>query len=126
MALGMPEFVKAFNPQKASKDHWSTLRCGTSTYHLALLIDTQHGRIGIELYVPDDKEIGHKAIENKAIFEQRLGLKGKEFDATKASGIRLYKTGRPVSTQQDKWDDFIKEQLGWALEMKNVIKELEL
>ena len=28
--------------------------------------------------------------------------------------------------QQDKWDDFIKEQLGWALEMKKVIKELEL
>ena len=48
------------------------------------------------------------------------------FDATKASGIRLYKTGRAVRTQQDKWDDFIKEQLGWALEMKKVIRELEL
>ena len=50
----------------------------------------------------------------------------KEFDASKASGIRLYKTGRPVRTQQDKWDDFIKEQLGWAIKMKNVIRELEL
>ena len=48
------------------------------------------------------------------------------FDATKASGIRLYKPGRSVRTQQDKWDDFIKEQLAWALEMKKVIKELEL
>lgn len=48
------------------------------------------------------------------------------FDATKASGIRLYKTGRVVRKQRDKWDDFIKEQLGWALEMKEVIKGLEL
>lgn len=61
-----------------------------------------------------------------SVFEQRLGLKAKVFDATKASGIRLYKTGRAVRTQQDKWDDFIREQLGWALEMKKVIKELEL
>ena len=48
------------------------------------------------------------------------------FDATKASGIRLYKTGRAVSTQQDTWDDFIKEQFGWALEMKKIIWDLEL
>lgn len=48
------------------------------------------------------------------------------FDATKASGIRLYRIGRAVRTQQDKWDDFIKEQLGWALEMKKIIRELEL
>lgn len=31
-----------------------------------------------------------------SVFEQRLGLKAKVFDATKASGIRLYKTGHAV------------------------------
>ena len=126
VAEATPEFIKEFSPRKPSKDHWSTLSCGSSAYHMALLIDTQAGRTGIEFYVPDDKAIGRKAIENKGVFEQRLGLKAKDFDATKASGIRLYKTGRPVRTQQDEWDDFIKEQLGWAIEMKNVIRELEL
>ena len=126
VAEATPEFMKEFSPRKPSKDHWSTLSCGSSAYHMALLIDTQAGRTGIEFYVPDDKVIGHKAIENKGVFERRLGLKAKEFDASKASGIRLYKTGRSVRTQQDKWNDFIKEQLGWAIEMKNVIKELEL
>lgn len=62
----------------------------------------------------------------RSLFEQKLGLKAEEFEATKASGIRFYKTGRAVRTQQDKWDDFIREQLGWALKMKKVIKELEL
>ena len=126
VAEATPEFMKEFSPRKPAKDHWSTLSCGSSAYHMALLIDTQGGRTGVEFYVPDDKEIGHRAIANKAIFEQRLGLKAKEFDATKASGIRFYKTGRAVRTQQDKWDDFIKEQLGWALEMKKIIRELDL
>lgn len=126
VAKATPEFMKEFSPRKPAKNHWSTLSCESSAYHMALLIDTQGGRTGVEFYVPDDKEIGHRAIANVVIFEQRLGLKAKVFDATKASGIRLYKTGRAVSTQQDKWDDFIKEQLGWALEMKKVIRELEL
>lgn len=126
VAEATPEFMKEFSPRKPAKNHWSTLSCESSAYHMALLIDTQGGRTGVEFYVPDDKEIGHRAIANVAIFEQRLGLKAKVFDATKASGIRLYKTGRAVRTRQDKRDDFIKEQLGWALEMKKVIKELEL
>lgn len=74
IAQSTAEFLKVFNPQKPSKDHWTTLRCGTSAYHIALLIDTQHGRTGIEFYVPDDKEIGHKAIGNAVLFERRLGL----------------------------------------------------
>lgn len=58
IAMGTPEFLKVFSPQKPSKDHWTTLSCGTSTYHMSLLIDTQRGRADIEFYVPDDKEIG--------------------------------------------------------------------
>ena len=89
IARSTPNFLKVFSPQKPTKDHWSTLRCGTSAYHIALLIDTQHGRTGIEFYVPDDKDIGHKAIENASLFEARLGLKAKPFDAKKGVGSAL-------------------------------------
>ena len=126
IALGTPEFARAFNPQKASKDHWSTLRCGTSTYHLALLIDTQHGRIGIELYVPDDKEIGHKAIESATLFEEHLGLKAVPFDAKKASGVRFYKDGCKIKGNQNAWPAYIKQQLVWALAMREVVDWLGL
>lgn len=126
IALDAPEFVKVFNPQKASKDHWSTLRCGTSAYHLALLIDTQRGRIGIELYVPDDKEIGHKVIDNARIFEERLGLKAVPFDAKKASGVRFYKDGCKIKGNQNAWPGYVKQQLDWALAMRQVIAELGL
>ena len=105
---------------------WSTLRCGTSTYHLALLIDTQHGRIGIELYVPDDKEIGHKAIDNAHIFEECLGLKAVPFDAKKASGVRFYKDGCKIKSNQNAWPGYVKQQQDWALAMRQVIAELDL
>lgn len=126
VAQGSPEFLKVSSPQKPSKDHWTPLRCGTSAYHIALLIDTQHGRIGIEFYVPDDKEIGHKAIENVACFEDRLGLTAIPFDAKKASGVRFCKDGCKIKGNEGAWSGFIEEQLGWALNMKQVIGELGL
>ena len=126
VAQATPEFLKAFNPQKPSKDHWTTLRCGTSAYHIALLIDTQHGRIGIEFYVPDNKEIGRKAIDSASLFEERLGLTATPFDAKKASGIRFYKDGCKIKDDEATWPGFISEQLKWALAMKQVITGLGL
>lgn len=91
-----------------------------------MLIDTLHGRIGIEFYVPDDKEIGHKAIENAVLFEEELGLTAKPFDAKKASGLRFYKDGCKIKDNEEAWGGFIEQQLRWALEMKRVIDELGL
>ena len=89
----------------------------------------QHGRIGIEFYVPDDKEIGHKSIENAQLFEKALGLKAKPFDAKKASGLRFYKDGCKIKNNEGEWPGFIAEiaeQLDWALKMRKLIDELEL
>lgn len=126
LAQASPEFLKVFSPQKPYKDHWTALRCGTSAYHIALLIDTQHGRIGIEFYVPDDKEIGYKAIENAGLFEERLGLAGVPFDAKKASGLRFYKDGCRIKGNENAWPGFIGQQLEWALSMRQVIDKLGL
>lgn len=124
VAQATPEFLRVFNPQKPSKDHWTTLRCGTSAYRIALLIDTQRGRIGIEFYVPNDNVIGHKAIGNASEFEKRLYLEAKPFDAKKASGVRFYKDGCKIKGNEKAWEGFIKQQLNWALEMKQVVDEL--
>jgi hypothetical protein len=126
VAQATPEFLKVFSPQKPSKDHWTTLRCGTSAYHIGLLIDTQRSRIGIEFYVPDDKEIGHKAIDNAVLFEKCLGLSATPIDATKASGLRFYKDGCKIKNNETAWPGFISEQLEWALAMKKLIAELGL
>ena len=126
IAQATPEFIQVFNPRKPSKDHWTTLGCGSSAYHIALLIDTQIGRIGVEFYVLDNKEIGRKAIANAILFEERLGLEPKPFVAKKASGLRFYKDGCRIKDNEDAWPDYIAEQLKWALEMKRLIGEMEL
>ena len=94
VAGGYPEFLKEFSPQKPSKDHWSTLRLGVSAYHLALLIDTHKGRTGIELYVDDDKEIGHRAIANSGIFEEPRA-DGGTLRCEKGLGTALLQGGPP-------------------------------
>ena len=72
------------------------------------------------------RQIGHLAIANKALFEERLGLAAEPFDAKKASGVRFYKDGHPIKDNEEAWPDFIEEQLSWALEMKKVLAEIGL
>lgn len=120
------EFMSLFKPRKPSKDHWSTLGCGSSEYHMSLLIDTQHKQIGIEFYVPDNKEIGRKAISLSNRFEEALELKAIPIDAKKASGLRFYEKGNDVKGKPEKWPSFIAKQLQWAITMKKLIDELNL
>lgn len=120
------EFLAEFSPRKPNTNHWSNLNLETPEYHIALLVSVTHNRTGIEFYVPDDKEIGRRAIENKRLFEERLGLTAKPFDAKKASGLRFYKDGHPIKDNEAAWPGYIEEQLGWAIEMKRVIEELGL
>ena len=124
IAEATPKFMAAFKPRKPSKNSWSTLSCGTSAYHFALIINEKDERIGIELYAPDNKDVGHRAIDNAAVFEERLGLEARPFDASKASGVRLWKEGCKIEGNEEAWPEFIGEQMRWALEMKKVVGEL--
>lgn len=126
IADATPEFRKVFAPRKPSKDHWSSLGCGSRDYHMNLLIDTQLGRAGIELHAPDNKEIGYKFIDNLKVFEEALGFEGKPFEAKKASGVRFYKDGCNIKGAPDKWPEYIAEQLQWALKMRKLIKQMGL
>ncbi len=60
------------------------------------------------------------------VFEGRLGLAAKPFDAKKASGLRFYKSGCKIKGNEAAWPEFIGEQMRWALEMKKIVAELGL
>lgn len=75
---------------------------------------------------PRDKEIGHKVIDNARLFEERLDLKAVPFDAKKASGVRFCKDGCKIKGNQNAWPGYVKQQLDWALAMRQVIAELGL
>lgn len=69
---------------------------------------------------------GHKDIDSAHIFEERLDLKAVTFDAKKVSGVRFYKDGCKIKGNQNAWPGYIKQQLNWALAMRQVIAELGL
>lgn len=123
------EFIMTpFTPQKPSKEKYSSLSCGSSKYNINLLIDTQKERIGIELYVHNEKKIGRKAIASKERFEEALELKAIPHDPEEKKVVRLqfFKDSCDIVGKKDKWQSFIEMQLQWAIAMKGVIDELGL
>lgn len=126
MAEKSPEFLKVFSPHKPAAQHWSDLSCGSSAYHIALLINTQRNKIGVEFCVSADKEIGRKAIESASAFEDRLDLKAEPYEAKKSSGLRFFKENCKIKGNENAWPGYIKQQLEWALAMREVIDELGL
>lgn len=126
VAINDSEFTKVFNPHKASSDHWSTLAVGSSKYYISLLVNTgKSGKIGIEITVPDNKELGQFFIDNIKLFEDALGLSGDAYNASKQSGIRFYKSHCNIK-DSSKWDEFIKWHMTAALKFKNILEDLEI
>ena len=71
-AMKRRSFSKLFKRKKGTKDHWLTLPIGSSKYHIELTAKKTH--IGIEIYIPDNKELYQHFFENKAAIEEELGF----------------------------------------------------
>lgn len=125
-ALSDTAFSKHFKPQKPRPQHWTTLSVGTSKYHISLISSIQKKTVGLEFYVPDDKEIGQRAIDNMSTFEEALNVKGNEINGTKASGIRFLLEGADISSDVEKWDSYLDWQMEKALLLREVINQLDL
>lgn len=66
-------FAKTFNPRKPSTDHWLNYFVGSSSYHIALTIKDKD-QIGVEIYIPDDKDLYRKFEKAKIEIERELGF----------------------------------------------------
>lgn len=101
-----------FKPRKPSRARWTILGCGTSAYHLALIVDVLHDRTGIEFYASDSKEIGEAVIAESSRIERELGVVAEPFRATKDN--------------ETAWDGYIREQMNWALDLRRILDEMGL
>ena len=81
-------------PQKAQPQHWSTVHIGSSQYHLSFQLLLGKGMVGIELYIPDNKELGAKALAHLQEFEDALGVRGVPFDAKRRAAFASTGRGR--------------------------------
>ena len=67
-------FGRAFNLRKPSADHWMDFSCGSGSYHLAMTIKGMD-RLGVEIYIPNDKEQYEKFANARKEIEHALGFK---------------------------------------------------
>lgn len=110
-ALSKPEFCKFFSLRKARPQYWYDLSIGSSTYHLTLTMSTQKKRLGVSIYISDNKELYGKFLRKRLEIERELGGKLSWREAEKGSQIILYQDcdiRKGVEEQQKAFDWFCK------------------
>ena len=123
-ALADAAFSKTMRPQKGQPQHWTTVHIGSSRYHLAPQILVQQRKIGIELYIPDDKDFGKAAFERQEEFEEAMGSKAVRFDASKACGLRFYEKDCDLN-DRERWPEYLAWQLNAAVKLRAVVLKID-
>jgi len=98
--------------QKARPQHWYNISIGTSKAHLALTLNSVKNQIGLELHIPDNKDLFQKLFTKQEMIESQLGYKldWQELPDKKASRVIITKVADFRDESQQ--DNIIK----WAVE----------
>lgn len=98
--------------QKARPQHWYNISIGTSKTHLALTLNSVKNQIGLELHIPDNKDLFQKLFIKQEMIESQLGYKldWQELPDKKASRVIITKVADFRDESQQ--DNIIK----WAVE----------
>ncbi len=91
--------------RKSYPQHWTDISIGSANAHLSLTANSQEGKFGVELYIPDNKDLFQKLYRHKDEIEADIGERTEwmELPTKKASRIRLFEAGNFDDTS--KWDD---------------------
>jgi len=95
------EYAKKAAPQlrfqKPFPQHWTNLSIGSSDANLALTVRSKEKLLGVELYIPDNKELFAQLLESREAITRELAVDGElewmELPERKASRIRVSHPG---------------------------------
>lgn len=115
---------KPFNVRKATTDHWYSVAIGTSAAHVDITLVNKESKIGVELYISDDKELFDKLFEKKNLIEDELEFKldWQRLDNSKASRIKYYINGLDFDNHSN-YDELIDKTIDLAVIMRDVFKK---
>ncbi len=115
---------KPFNVRKATTDHWYDVAIGTSSAHVTITLVNKESKIGVELYISDDKELFDKLFEKKNLIEDELGFKldWQRLDNSKASRIKYYINGLDFDNHSN-YDELINKTIDLAVVMRGIFKK---
>lgn len=116
-------FAKEFKRRRPSTDHWMSLSIGSSACHISLLRLQNDSKIGVELYISDDKSLFHSLFSQKDIIEAEIGfsLDWRELPDKKASRILVL---QPADlTKQSEWPNQFDWLMDSMVKMKKAFKK---
>ncbi len=118
------EHNRPFNVRKATTDHWYDVALGTSNAHLAITLVNKEGRVGIELYINDDKELFDKLYTDREIIESELDskLNWQRLDNRKASRIICYIDGLNFDDHSN-YPELNERIISTVIKMRKVFKK---
>lgn len=112
------EFAHAFRKRKAHPQNWYDISMGSSDFHLCMEIHFQKNDINAGLYIPDNKNIYNKLLENRAEIEKTLDAAVEWRNAKKASRFLISKSidiNNPTN-----WDEACNWLMDICLKVKHV------
>lgn len=114
---------KPFSVRKITTDSWYDIAIGTSEAKISVSLVNQNSYVGVELYIPSNKELFDKLYaENKEI-ENELGFEAdwQRLNNAKASRI-LYKISGLNFDDHSNYDALIEEAIDKVIKMREVFK----
>lgn len=115
---------KPFNVRKATTDHWYDVSVGTSEAHISITLVNKENRIGVEIYIDDNKKLFDTLFENKDAFEEDFGekLEWYRLDERKASRI-IYNIDGLDFDNHDNYDELDKKIIDAVARLRESFKK---
>lgn len=116
---------KPFNVRKPTTDHWYSIAVGTSKAHIDVTLVNKDNKIGVGLWISDNKELFDDLYENKDEIEQEVGfgmIWDRKEDTQKASSIMHYIKGLDFDNHSN-YKELMDEVINKVVMLKNVLKK---
>lgn len=115
---------KPFNIRKASTNHYYDVSIGSGEAHIVISLVNKDGKIVVEIYITDNKELFDRLFLMKNEIEQQLGIPvvWDRLDNKKASRIKHYIDGLNFDDHSN-YEKLINASIDAALRMREVFKQ---
>lgn len=124
-AFSNPEFSKKFSRRKAQAENWYDLSVGNPEYHICMTVNTQKKRLGVEIYISDNKEIYAKFFAQKNAISQYLNMQLEWREAEKACRIRTFTDG-DIKKGPSAWNPMFDWLSETAVKIKEMVKKFDI
>lgn len=115
---------KPFNVRKATPDHWYDIAVGSTSCHMQITLSNIEHRIGISLYIPNNKILYRKLEENRPEIDEQIqyDLKWINNEDIKTSKIITYIDGLDFDNQEN-YPELMRKTIEIVVEMRKIFKK---